>query len=77
MMGWFSFVTLLRQTIMEDGTLRITNISKSDGGRYTCVARNHFGTSSSTGTLMVKGILFFCPQVFTMVPFKARGLNFC
>ncbi|KAM7402587.1 hypothetical protein PAMP_017811 [Pampus punctatissimus] len=42
------------QTVMEDGTLRITNISKSDGGRYTCVARNHFGTSSSTGTLMVK-----------------------
>uniref|UniRef100_A0A8C4I1H7 Contactin-4 n=1 Tax=Dicentrarchus labrax TaxID=13489 RepID=A0A8C4I1H7_DICLA len=48
------FVPLLRQTIMEDGTLRITNISKSDGGRYTCVARNHFGTSSSTGTLVVK-----------------------
>lgn len=42
---------------MEDGTLRITNISKSDGGRYTCVARNRFGTSSSTGTLVVKGIL--------------------
>ncbi|XP_029906849.1 contactin-4 isoform X1 [Myripristis murdjan] len=43
-----------RQTIMEDGTLRIANISKSDGGRYTCVARNPFGTSSSTGTLVVK-----------------------
>uniref|UniRef100_A0A8C9Z7P6 Contactin-3 n=1 Tax=Sander lucioperca TaxID=283035 RepID=A0A8C9Z7P6_SANLU len=43
-----------RQTIMEDGTLRITNISKSDGGRYTCLARNRFGTSSSTGILVVK-----------------------
>uniref|UniRef100_A0A671Z2B6 Contactin-4-like n=1 Tax=Sparus aurata TaxID=8175 RepID=A0A671Z2B6_SPAAU len=43
-----------RQTITVDGTLRITNISKSDGGRFTCVARNQFGTSSSTGTLMVK-----------------------
>ncbi|KAM3620814.1 uncharacterized protein V6R79_002436 [Siganus canaliculatus] len=43
-----------RQTIMEDGTLRIANISKSDEGRYTCVARNQFGTSSSTGTLLVK-----------------------
>uniref|UniRef100_H3C346 Contactin 4 n=1 Tax=Tetraodon nigroviridis TaxID=99883 RepID=H3C346_TETNG len=43
-----------RQTVMDDGTLRITNISKFDGGRYTCVARNHFGTSSSTGTLVVK-----------------------
>ncbi|XP_047437898.1 contactin-4 [Mugil cephalus] len=43
-----------RQTIMDDGTLRIANISKSDGGRYTCVARNLFGMSSSTGTLVVK-----------------------
>uniref|UniRef100_A0A674CST0 Contactin-4-like n=1 Tax=Salmo trutta TaxID=8032 RepID=A0A674CST0_SALTR len=43
-----------RRTIMEDGTLRISNISESDGGRYTCVARNPFGTSSSTGTLVVK-----------------------
>uniref|UniRef100_A0A674NLR2 Contactin-4-like n=1 Tax=Takifugu rubripes TaxID=31033 RepID=A0A674NLR2_TAKRU len=47
-------VHLLRQTIMDDGTLRITNISKADAGRYTCVARNHFGSSSSTGTLVVK-----------------------
>lgn len=51
-------ICLLRQTVTEDGTLRISNISKSDGGRYTCVARNHFGTSSSTGTLVVKGIYF-------------------
>uniref|UniRef100_A0A6Q2WS04 Contactin-3 n=1 Tax=Esox lucius TaxID=8010 RepID=A0A6Q2WS04_ESOLU len=42
------------RTILKDGTLRITNITKSDGGRYTCVARNPFGTSSSTGTLVVK-----------------------
>uniref|UniRef100_A0A7N8YPN7 Contactin-4-like n=1 Tax=Mastacembelus armatus TaxID=205130 RepID=A0A7N8YPN7_9TELE len=43
-----------RQTITVDGTLRITNVSQSDGGSYTCVARNRFGTSSSTGTLVVK-----------------------
>ncbi|XP_030634255.1 contactin-4 [Chanos chanos] len=43
-----------RWSISEDGTLRITNISKSDEGRYTCVARNPFGTSSSSGTLVVK-----------------------
>ncbi|XP_041837602.1 contactin-4 [Melanotaenia boesemani] len=43
-----------RQTILEDGTLRITNISKSDEGRYICVARNHFGASSSTGAVVVK-----------------------
>ncbi|KAF3855797.1 hypothetical protein F7725_016520 [Dissostichus mawsoni] len=43
-----------RLRLAPDGTLRITNISKSDGGRYTCLAKNHFGTSSSTGTLVVK-----------------------
>lgn len=43
-----------RQTITEDGTLRITNVIQSDAGRYTCVARNHFGSSSSTGTVEVK-----------------------
>ncbi|KAM6981279.1 contactin-4 [Aplochiton taeniatus] len=43
-----------RRIILQDGTLRITNVSKADGGRYTCVARNPFGTSSSTGALVVK-----------------------
>uniref|UniRef100_A0A671NWI6 Contactin-4-like n=1 Tax=Sinocyclocheilus anshuiensis TaxID=1608454 RepID=A0A671NWI6_9TELE len=43
-----------RRTISEDGTLRIANVTKSDAGRYTCVARNPFGTSSSSGTLVVK-----------------------
>lgn len=41
---------------MEDGTLRVTNITKLDEGRYTCVARNHFGASSSSGLLVVKGM---------------------
>uniref|UniRef100_A0A3Q3N4W9 Contactin-4-like n=1 Tax=Mastacembelus armatus TaxID=205130 RepID=A0A3Q3N4W9_9TELE len=36
-----------RQTITVDGTLRITNVSQSDGGSYTCVARNRFGTSNA------------------------------
>uniref|UniRef100_A0A672NKD5 Contactin-4-like n=1 Tax=Sinocyclocheilus grahami TaxID=75366 RepID=A0A672NKD5_SINGR len=43
-----------RRNISEDGTLRIANVTKSDAGRYTCVARNPFGTSSSSGTLVVK-----------------------
>uniref|UniRef100_A0A8C1IDM2 Contactin 4 n=1 Tax=Cyprinus carpio TaxID=7962 RepID=A0A8C1IDM2_CYPCA len=43
-----------RRTISEDGTLRIANVTKSDAGRYTCVAKNPFGTSSSSGTLVVK-----------------------
>uniref|UniRef100_A0A8C4Z783 Contactin-4-like n=1 Tax=Gadus morhua TaxID=8049 RepID=A0A8C4Z783_GADMO len=43
-----------RRAIKEDGSLRITNTSQSDAGRYTCVAQNIFGTSSSSGSLVVK-----------------------
>ncbi|XP_076870175.1 contactin-4 [Brachyhypopomus gauderio] len=43
-----------RWTVLDDGTLRITNVSERDAGRYTCVARNPFGTASSSGTLLVK-----------------------
>ena len=48
---------IFRRVIKEDGSLRITNISQSDAGRYTCVAQNIFGTSSSSGSLVVKGTL--------------------
>ncbi|XP_066183256.1 contactin-4 [Sylvia atricapilla] len=43
-----------RITVLEDGSLRIVNVTKSDAGSYTCVATNHFGTASSTGSLVVK-----------------------
>ncbi|XP_067855016.1 contactin-4-like isoform X1 [Heptranchias perlo] len=43
-----------RRIILEDGSLRIANVTKRDGGRYTCIARNYFGSANSTGTLMVK-----------------------
>uniref|UniRef100_A0A3B3V998 Contactin-4-like n=1 Tax=Poecilia latipinna TaxID=48699 RepID=A0A3B3V998_9TELE len=53
--SWWRGGELLRtEMILEDGTLRIANISKADEGSYTCVARNHFGASSSTGALVVK-----------------------
>ncbi|MGH0183315.1 UNVERIFIED_CONTAM: hypothetical protein FKN15_011753 [Acipenser sinensis] len=42
-------------TVLEDGTLSIANVTKSDGGSYTCVARNQFGVASTTGTLLVTG----------------------
>ncbi|MGH0122329.1 UNVERIFIED_CONTAM: hypothetical protein FKN15_003120 [Acipenser sinensis] len=42
-----------RITVLEDGTLSIANVTKSDGGSYTCVARNQFGVASTTGTLLV------------------------
>uniref|UniRef100_A0A8C0HSH0 Contactin-2 n=1 Tax=Buteo japonicus TaxID=224669 RepID=A0A8C0HSH0_9AVES len=43
-----------RITVLDDGSLRIVNVTKSDAGSYTCVATNHFGTASSTGNLVVK-----------------------
>lgn len=46
---------LSRITVLDDGSLRIVNVTKSDTGSYTCVATNHFGTASSTGSLVVKG----------------------
>ncbi|KAJ7415155.1 Contactin-4 [Willisornis vidua] len=57
--SWKKGRELLREneriTILDDGSLRITNVTKADAGSYTCVATNHFGTASSTGTLLVKG----------------------
>lgn len=50
------FCLLFRISVMDSGSLRITNVSKADAGIYTCVARNQFGVASSTGSLVVKGV---------------------
>ncbi|XP_051932022.1 contactin-4-like isoform X1 [Hippocampus zosterae] len=52
-----------RVSILDNGNLRIWNVSKSDAGPYTCVARNQFGVASSTGSVTVKE-----PTVITTLP---------
>ena len=42
---------------MEDGSLKIYNVTRSDAGLYTCIATNQFGVAKSTGSLIIKGIL--------------------
>lgn len=43
-----------RVMVLDNGGLRISNVSKMDAGLYTCVARNQFGVASSAGSLLVK-----------------------
>ncbi|XP_067316343.1 contactin-4 isoform X1 [Pseudorasbora parva] len=52
-----------RIAILESGSLRISNATKSDAGTYTCVARNQFGEASSSGNLLVKE-----PTIITTAP---------
>ncbi|RMB99035.1 hypothetical protein DUI87_24581 [Hirundo rustica rustica] len=56
--SWRKGSDVLRQNkrvvFLEDGSLRISNISKVDAGVYTCVATNQFGTARNSGNLIVK-----------------------
>ncbi|XDV35441.1 hypothetical protein PO909_005388 [Leuciscus waleckii] len=52
-----------RIAILESGSLRISNATKSDAGTYTCIARNQFGEASSSGNLLVKE-----PTIITTAP---------
>uniref|UniRef100_A0AAY4BNM8 Contactin 3a, tandem duplicate 2 n=1 Tax=Denticeps clupeoides TaxID=299321 RepID=A0AAY4BNM8_9TELE len=42
-----------RLTLLPDGTLKISNVTKTDGGIFSCQAQNQFGTASTSGTLLV------------------------
>uniref|UniRef100_A0AAV2J314 Roundabout homolog 2-like n=1 Tax=Knipowitschia caucasica TaxID=637954 RepID=A0AAV2J314_KNICA len=43
-----------RLTLMENGTLQITNIKESDSGMYTCVVSSPTGQSTWSGVVTVK-----------------------
>ncbi|XP_062056318.1 contactin-6 [Lepus europaeus] len=43
-----------RVFLLEDGGLKIHNVTRSDAGPYTCLATNQFGTARDTSQLIVK-----------------------
>ncbi|XP_030794076.1 contactin-6 isoform X5 [Rhinopithecus roxellana] len=56
--SWKRGTETLRQSkrifLLEDGSLKIYNVTRSDAGSYTCIATNQFGTTKNTGSLIVK-----------------------
>ncbi|XP_028261752.1 contactin-3 [Parambassis ranga] len=42
-----------RITLLPNGTLKIANVTKRDAASYTCMAKNQFGTASTTGRLLI------------------------
>uniref|UniRef100_A0A8C2NQU1 Contactin-1 n=1 Tax=Capra hircus TaxID=9925 RepID=A0A8C2NQU1_CAPHI len=51
--GTERLVNSSRILIWEDGSLEINNITRSDGGVYTCFVENNKGKANSTGTLVI------------------------
>ncbi|XP_036734112.2 contactin-6 isoform X2 [Manis pentadactyla] len=56
--SWKRGMENLRQNrrvfLLEDGSLRLYNVTRSDAGSYTCIATNQFGIAKNTGSLVVK-----------------------
>uniref|UniRef100_A0A8C5KKF8 Contactin 6 n=1 Tax=Jaculus jaculus TaxID=51337 RepID=A0A8C5KKF8_JACJA len=56
--SWKRGTEILRQSkrvfLLEDGSLKISNVTRSDAGSYTCIATNQFGSAKSSGNLIVK-----------------------
>ncbi|EMP34417.1 Contactin-6 [Chelonia mydas] len=56
--NWKKGTNVLRQNkrifMLEDDSLKIYNITKTDAGVYTCIAMNQFGVARNSGTLIVK-----------------------
>lgn len=41
--------------MLPNGTLKIANVTRRDAASYTCIAKNQFGTASTTGRLLITG----------------------
>ncbi|XP_061474556.1 contactin-6-like [Rhineura floridana] len=58
LISWKKGIETLRHSkrifILEDGSLKIYNVTKSDAGVYTCIAMNQFGVARNSGNLIVK-----------------------
>lgn len=52
---WPTIVIFFRFSVFPNGTLKIANVTKQDGGIYTCIARNQFGSASTAGRLLITG----------------------
>uniref|UniRef100_H3CPH2 Contactin 3b n=1 Tax=Tetraodon nigroviridis TaxID=99883 RepID=H3CPH2_TETNG len=42
-----------RINLLPNGTIKIANATRQDAGSYTCIAKNQFGTASTTGKLLI------------------------
>uniref|UniRef100_A0A667XW84 Contactin 3b n=1 Tax=Myripristis murdjan TaxID=586833 RepID=A0A667XW84_9TELE len=42
-----------RISLLPNGTLKIANVTRRDAASYTCIAKNQFGTASTTGRLLI------------------------
>lgn len=72
---------ICRVTVLDNGSLRISNVTRLDDGLYTCVARNQFGVASSAGSLLVKGKLdliklFSFFRAFVSSPVAAKDVAY-
>ena len=69
-----------RYVVTDDGTLRVTRVSRDDAGRYRCIARNPAGYDSYVVTVDVQctgGKKTLCRIHSTKTPFVLFFLQIC